>query len=647
MFRAPSAKRIVVTAALALHAATSGCDTTQPLDASTRDARPIDGGPTCTVALDDPATLTTFPDRALLTDDPTTETGRRLHYDPARYSDLSARMGGLLPAYTDDLSEVDGFGVNAEAYFRFGRDFDEARLPAPDDDGASSAAGFVVLGDTPYLVPAILTTEDATLFLSPLTPLPARSDVAAYVTRALTDAAGGCLEPSPTTVALLASPDPATADAIDALATLGVVEGTSELVAITAYPTQSVYEDAVAIAADVAARDFDFATAPACTDDTDFTRCVGSFVAGDYRDEEAGVIRRAVGAAATPATTYTIPFTIWLPRTRTGPVPVLLFQHGLTSNREWGGGNLAHHFAPLGIAVVAIDAVEHGEHPTVTEPREPLDTLQAFFEISLETIDTRAFQPARLRDNFVQSTLDRLQFVRLLVSHPDVDGAPGVDLDPDRLAMLGVSAGGIMVTQHVALDGTIGAAVLVVPGARIATLMSDSTSFAPLVAGLRPRTATAGDARRFFPVIQTIVDRGDPASWAGTLFGEPALGVTRRPDVLVGIALDDAVMPNSGSYALGRALGLPIVEDVLRPTVGFETVASPIAGNLALGADVVTAGFLQFDVVEEDGELVPVDHNNLTESAVGYEAWTHFLTTHFAGAAEIRDPYAALGIEHP
>src|SRR5690349_14212648 len=73
-----------------------GCDVApvDMSDASVADAAVLDAGPTCTVQLDDPTTLTTFPDRALLISDPTTETGWRLHYDPTRYSALTSRMGG-------------------------------------------------------------------------------------------------------------------------------------------------------------------------------------------------------------------------------------------------------------------------------------------------------------------------------------------------------------------------------------------------------------------------------------------------------------------------------------------------------------------------------------------------------------------------
>ena len=91
-------------------------------------------------------------------------------------------------------------------------------IPAPDEDAPEmQGLGFVVLGPgEPRLVGAIvtLTDDDATLMLAPLRPLPPRSHVAAYVTRSLTEAAGGCLEPSTSTAEGLAAPSADWAEAI-------------------------------------------------------------------------------------------------------------------------------------------------------------------------------------------------------------------------------------------------------------------------------------------------------------------------------------------------------------------------------------------------------------------------------------------------
>jgi len=610
--------------------------------------------PTCTIQIEDPSDdgLTTFPDRSLLADDPTTESGQRVVLDVERYAELARRLSGYRATLTDDLSEVDGFGINADAFFQFGRAFDPAQLPEPSEAApAEAGVGFVILdADGPRLMPASITTtdDDATLMLSPLRPLPPRTEVAAYVTRSLTAAAGGCLEPSAATAALLAGPDPETAAAIDALIDLEVITSASDLVAITTYPTQSIYEDGIAINEDIAGRDFIFEAPPTCVDEALWTRCEARFVAGDYRDPEDGVIRRAAGAAIDPRATYTVPITMWLPLDRTGSTPVLIYGHGLTGGRGQAA-RLATFAAPQGIATIAIDALEHGEHPTVEEPgRSELNTVFAFFGINLAELRTRALEAARLRDNFAQSTFDRLQLTRLLAQHPDVDGDGTDDLDMDQLAYLGVSLGGIMGPQEMALDGSIGAGILVVPGGRVSTIISDSETFAPLITAVRPAGTTEGDVRRFFPILQTILERGDPASWAPTLLGERVPGVEGLPDVLAGMVLDDEIVPNIANYAIARALGIPMVEIALRPQPGIPVITGPLTGNFTRDGLTATGGLLQFDWVADDaGGLEMADHGNVGDSDVGAEAWLHFLTTHFDGAAEIEDPYAALGVTRP
>ncbi|UJR80528.1 hypothetical protein [Sandaracinus amylolyticus] len=618
----------------------AACDAgeTTITDAGLGDAL-VDAGPACTELLyeRDGTSITRWPEPALLVDDATTETGRAVRFDPESYPDLAARLGGYLPTLTIDLAEVDGFGVNAEAFFQFGRHFDADAIP-------SGGLGFVVIEPGPArIVPVIVTTTDegSTLLLAPMTPLPPRARAAAFVTRALTDAARGCLEPSADMRALITSPDDDTRAAIDALTSLGVITSADDLIAITAFPTQSIEEDSVAVAADVATHDYAYASDPACIEEASWVRCETSFEANDYRDEEDGVMRRARGAPASPITTYTVPITIWLPREGEGPFPVLVFGHGLTGSRSQAE-RLARFAAPLGYATIAIDALQHGDHPTTAGvDRSDIQTLLAFFAVG--DLGQRALEAARLRDHFRQSAWDKLQLTRLVMGDPDLDDDGAPELDVSRIVYLGVSLGGLMGPELLALSSDYGAGVLVVPGGRVSTIISDGAQFSSLIDLLRPRGATRGDVRRFFPILQTVLDRGDPASYGPHLLRDRLPGAeTGTPSVLVGVVLDDEIVPNVASYALARAIGVPVVEPLLRDEPGFEVVPGPIAGNFAEGA--ATGGLLQFDVV---AEAEPATHDNVADSDVGVAAWLDFLDTHYrTGLARIRDPYEAIGLAH-
>lgn len=634
---------------------TAGCTTpAAPTDAAVVDARGdvgLDAGPSCTVLMSHAESeIPMWPATELLVDDATTETGQRLDFDPAGFPVLGMRLAGYAGTLTDDLDEVDGFGVSAEAYFSFGRSFDTDMIAALPLD-PSAGVGFVVLGATPRFVPALPTTTDegATLMLAPLRPLPEHARVAVFVTRGLLTAARGCFESSEEMAARIETPDADTQEAIDALVTVGAITSAAELIAINVYPTQTTTPDSIAVAADIDARTFAWATPPTCVDETIWNHCEGTFVAGDYRDAD-GVFRRTVGATSAPVRTYEIPVSIWLPPVGTRPFPLLVYGHGLTGGRDQAE-RLAQFAAPLGIATVAIDANEHGHHPTVEDPERPaLDTLFGFFGINLGMLSTRALEAARLRDNFRASTWDKLQLLSLLRASPDVDGDGTADIDVDRFAYLGVSLGGLMGPELLALSPQLGAGVLVVPGGRVSTIISDSATFGSLVALVRPRGTTDGDVRRFFPILQTILERGDAASYGEHILTARLPGTGGPQSVLLGVVLDDDTVPNVANYALARSFGeLPIIEQLLRPVPGLSAIEGPIVGNYPDGSGgTVTGGLLQFDVVGDDmGGAEMATHGNVGDSDVGASAWLDFLDTHFQGGpARIRDPYLEVGLAH-
>lgn len=608
-------------------------------DAGLDDAAPtIDAGPSCTIGLWNPLAddLHQWPDPTLLREDSSRATGYSLFVDETRFAPLLARFAGYAPIFTEDLSELDGFGSTSGIFFRFGRAFDADALP----NGLSTAnpdagIGLAILGDDVRLVPVETETTDggATLMMRPLRPLPQRTWVVAFVTRALTDAAGGCLEPSEGTAALLADPDARTAEALAALASLDV--DTSQIVALSVYPVGTLTDESIAVAADVATLEPTPTGDITCTDETLFRRCELAFEAIDYRDEER--IHRGVSRART----HVLPVTVWLPLDGDGPFRTIVWGSGLGSGRDQGN-RLAGFAAPRGFATIAIDAVSHGQHPDAAgESDDTLATTIRFFTIG--DIEERALFPLRLRDNFRQSAWEKLQLVRLVQTGIDLDGDEVADLDAERLAYLGVSLGGIMGSEPLALSGAFDAAVLVVPGGRVSSIIGESELFGSLTRLLRPRGTTDGDVDRFFPVLQTLLDPGDATVWGRHVQVERLVG-EQSPDVLAGIALDDEVVPNVASWTLMRAMELPLVGAELRPVVGIANVAAPVSAN---GIDGRTAGFLQFDVIRDGETIEAATHDNVGDSEQGLHAWLTFLEAHFEdGRGVIEDPYVATGLPH-
>ena len=630
---------------LVILVAACGDDGGAPGDGGLGDAGPVDAGPSCTEQIWDPASgaIDRWPEPAMVTLDATTRTGKRLAFDPTRYPQIAETSAGFLPVFTEDLADLDGFGVNAEAFLRFNRAFDTARV----GDGI----GMIVLEPEVRISPVLIrfTDDDATLMIAPMRPLPPKGLAAVYVTRAATGAALGCLERSPAAEAELSAASGDVSTAIGAMRDLGIIDDASEVIALTVFPTQSTVDDSVLVAADIAARDFATGGPATCTDVADFVRCEGTFTAGDYRDDD-GVLRIPADATTVaPQRTYEVPFTVWLPPSSSGasaPYPVIVFGHGLGSGQEQGE-ELARFAAPRGIATIGIPALMHGHHPTNPNPdAETLPTVLGFFAIG--DLETRAFNGLLHRDYWRQSTYDKLQLTRILEAGMDVDGDGTVDLDPTKLAYLGASLGGIMGPELLALTDAYGAAVLAVPGGRVSAMISDSATFGPLVVTLRPARVSEGDVARFFPILQTVLDRGDSASYgphvlANRLVGD---GTAAPPSVVLGVALDDDTVPNLSNYVLARAIDVPIVPEVLRPVPGLmEAASAPVMGNVAGGA--ATAGLLQFDVIEEDGMVETATHSNTPGSPVGARAWLEFLEAHYdTGLAVIVDPYALEGLAH-
>lgn len=114
----------------------------------------------------------------------------------------------------------------------------------------------------------------------------------------------------------------------------------------------------------------------------------------------------------------------------------------------------------------------------------------------------------------------------------------------------------------------------------MSAIISDGATFAPLIDLLRPRASSRGDVRRFFPMLQTVLDRGDAASYGPQVLADrlPVFDA-RVPSVLLGVVLDDEIMPNVASYTLARSIGVPVVEPLLRaePGLALARIRDPYA----------------------------------------------------------------------
>ncbi len=398
------------------------------------------------------------------------------------------------------------------------------------------------------------------------------------------------------------------------------------------FTTQTVRTRSVAIAEHIEAPTFSWSGPAECEELPESKRCVRSFTAWDYRSGHH------LADTAEPVSSYEMPVQIWLPKDGAGPWPTVVFGHGLSGDRHQAG-KLAEVAVPKGIAVVAIDAVEHGEHPAGTDSLALMQVM-AFFGIDVQGL---ALDPLRLRDNWRQSTYDKLQLLQLLATDSDLDGDEKPDAELSKLAYLGVSLGGIMGPELLALTGAFGAAVLEGAGGRVATIIEEAALFEVVIQVMKPPGTGDGEVARFFPVLQTLVEAGDSANYAPHVLENRYEGSGAAPHLLMMSVIDDDTVPPATNRMLARALGIPHVPPVLEE-VGVIDVApaAPVSANL----DGWTVGLFQYDRITNAVDEAPeqATHSNVATSREGLLQALSFVETWLeTGTPVIVDPYQQLG----
>ncbi|MCO4763806.1 MAG: hypothetical protein KC502_19995 [Myxococcales bacterium] len=579
-------------------------------------------------------TLELMPDDLWSQPAPDSLTGIRLHVTKDTPWVNGATEGLAQPNI--DLSRLDGWGTTASMFIRF----DGEIGPLANGEKASvenEGLQLWQLGDSPVRLPFEATTVDdgQTVLIAPMVPLKPKTTHLLVATTALKDSAGACMAPSETTHKLLErkvteAPLKTRAIAIDQALTAANI-ALSDVSAVSVFTTQSIVEESEAVAKDIVTRTFKWSQKATCTTPKgkSYQRCEARFIGQDYRKE-----REVLPQPSAPLEHIV---RIWLPKTGTGPFPVVIFGHGLTGAKDQGEP-VAQLGCPLGVAVVAIDAVKHGKHPA--GGFQGLAAVLGFFGIDVASM---GFDFLAMRDNWRQSTYDKLQLVALMTQQPDIDGDGKPDLDADKLAYLGVSLGGIMGSELLALSGQVSAAVLSVPGGKVSSIVLSSKEFGPLITAFKPDGTTDGDVQRFFPVLQTLTERGDSANWAPYVMKDRLIG-KKAPSVLLQMAIGDEIVPNIATRMLVRAMGVPVLGDVLQPVgiVGHEAKL-PISGNQA--SKTATAGVFQFDrsrkkpgstVKAASHGSVPASQEALTQDKAFIDSWLK------GNVPEVIDPYVTL-----
>lgn len=581
----------------------------------------------------DDTDLTAFPDDALTVDDPTSPTGLRVDLAPGRTAWIDA-LPSVLHGMVAGLEVLSGFARNGAVVLRF--DGDVGALPA--DAEASVTSDTLQLLDLstspPTRVPYEATVGDdgRQVILQPLRALAPGARHAVVLTTAHTAADGACIAPGPALRAVLTD---TASDArlqrlvpryAELLAATGLLaDDVSAAVVFTTHDDLGPIRDAVDA---IAAQTVSWSGPADCRDTTALRVCTRPFEASDYRGPEGFV------DDGTPHARWELTAHYWKPLAASGALPTLVFGHGLASSAG-EGGTAASMLADDGIGVISLAALQHGDHPTDTNPDA---SALAFLGLDLTA---GAIDGLALRGNFTQTLLDRAQLVQLLRDDPDVDGDGQPDVDDTQLAYLGISLGGLLGPGLLAARDDLQAAVLEVAGGNLIKFVTDTG----YVALIRPlfvsQLGSEAAFDRLLAVAQAVVDPADPATFAAHVLRDRFHADTAPPHVLLPVAQFDDTVPPATGMALARAFQLPQVPPVAWEVPPLATAAAP---PLSANVDGLTLGYFQFDRVTDDGVVTRAEHPNTPWSPEGraqmlafYRAWRD------TGTPEIIDPFALLG----
>ena len=640
---APVRSWLLLASTTALVACSTGPDkseNTGTTEASEEDAPPVFCSGTTAHRWDitDTEDVDLFPDGLLEVPDASTPTGRRLEVteDTARW--LPGTPGLLMNAVLT-MNNLSGFGTVGGILVRFdGGTVQDVPLTAEDSVSGDGWQLVDLGGSTPERVPFEVDIQEdgVTAVVWPLRPLKLGHEHAFVITTAASADDGGCIAPTDTTQALVYGdtlPDHPNAEetAERYRAALDTMElRPDDISVLSVFTTHDETLKWRAIAEEAAAEEVEWGNMLGCTDRGEVLECNVYTSVLDRRNAD-GLVDPDVEPSH-----ERIPVTVWMPATGDGPFPVIMYGHGLGSRRSEGylAGKL---MGEAGVAVVAMDAVSHGDHPSAEGGGDDYSAALGFLGLDLTTL---SINPNLLRGNFDQTNLDRLRLLQLILNEPDFDGDGRDDFDTDRIGYLGISLGAILGSQLLSVSPEIDGAVFSVGGGRLMSIVTDTqalTDFEDIISSL------VGSKERFdrlVPLAQHVVDPADSALWGAHVLKD-RFDDAPAPSLLLQVGLDDEVVPKTSGYALARAMGLPHMAPVAEPVALLDEVNGPLLGN---GADGATHALFQFDRVTTRGRVGPAYHVETPTSDEGQLQMRVFLEGWLDnGVPEVVDPYAELG----
>jgi len=546
-----------------------------------------------------------FPSSIYEIDDATSATGRRLAVPP-----------GALPTNIDGIefdptpfNRWDGFSSAAPIVMAFPTGIDPTNLVHYSDYGASvTDASPTILLDmsTGELVPhfAELDARSAddpahqALFLRSAQLLEGGTRYVVAIKKTLKAKDGGelpipegfqaILDGTKTTHPLLERIRPRYGEIFEALAAHGIEKG--DLVVAWDFTTASrdmVRADLVAArAATLAAvgdngANLDFTATETPQDDPRFlVRYDGTFDAPLFLSNETAtlstkLLRDGDGKPMTSGL-YRVPFTALVPQCAVdapGPVPVIIYGHGLLGEGTQAASSGARHAAAEVCAIIIgtdMRGMATMDVPNVVSALNDANRGPLVFDVLIQG----------MMNHIALVQIARGPMAERLFLHPLLR-TPTSMVDPDRVYWYGISQGGIMGTTVCAIDPVIERCVLQVGAINYSTLLErslDWPTYRTTLIGAYPNNL---DVVLVLSMMQQEWDRTEPTSVADviTTTGFPD---TPPKQVLMQIAIADDEVSNIASEYQQRTMGIPTITPSPYIPWGTEMTAGPAPSGMVI-----------------------------------------------------------------
>ena len=289
---------------------------------------------------------------------------------------------------------------------------------------------------------------------------------------------------------------------------------------------------------------------------------------------DIGIARRDANGIILAGPREAVPFVLTLPAAAGPDVPLVIAHHGFNASRVTGFAS-ANTAARAGVAVLAIDAFQHGERAASAKDdlhalRGDLPGADGFAETNQLDVSGRVFGvlgsapglalfPGYSLGAFLQFAADVASAVRVvrdgaLAEALHAAGVPGIErFDAQRIGFIGNSLGAVVGASVLVAEPDVRFAVQNVPPGSIVETLAESPEFRPLVDGLfLPTLGVDGPfdevTRRllFDPIVDLsrwILEPVDPLALAPYLLLDPVRPGGPAEILFQVAALDEVAAP--------------------------------------------------------------------------------------------------------